>query len=252
MLQQYLFVSLIIREQFYSSGVQFEVSNVNINFLFSFTRLIVNIFFCIYQVIVFFVCLFDNFCFSCVQAVPPVNPSAKNASCIFYKYPVKDGFCKNIITSLYVYGDSDTLAYGEKETSSFLSYFGLFDIAAKCRPIMRDLYCRYHFPPCDTSLDKPQARRICRKTCEYLDQDICKEEMIFIRNASKTAPIFDYDMINCSLYDIANGGDSPECYQYYALPSTYTTVFLHNLCSGTHRAVKRIGRAQFPPNFLNF
>lgn len=160
------------------------------------------------------------FCFSCVQAVPPVNYSAKNASCIFYNYTVKDGICKNIITSLYVFGNKSTLEYGEEQTKRFQ---GLFNITAvkvseKCKPIMIDLYCRYHFPPCDTSLAKPQARRICRKTCEYMDQDLCKKEMIYVRQAVGAAPLLDKDMINCTLYKMANGGDAPECYEYYPLP----------------------------------
>ena len=162
-------------------------------------------------------CLFCS-CFSCVQAIPPVNASAKNASCIFYTYNIKGGFCKDIVTSLYVFGDSGTLKYGEHETNTFRSYFEFFDIAVECRPLMRDLYCRYHFPPCDTSLNKPRARKICRRTCEYLDQEVCKKEMILIRDAAKNAPFFNKDMINCSLYDVANGGDAAECYQYYPIP----------------------------------
>ena len=82
---------------------------------------------------------------------------------------------------------------------------------------MKDLYCRYHFSPCDTTLGKPQMRRICRRTCEYMDLVLCRDEMIFIRKAAETAPVFDYNMINCSLYDVANGGDAPECYQYHPL-----------------------------------
>jgi len=154
---------------------------------------------------------------SCVQAIPSVNASAKNASCIYYTYNIKGGFCEDIVTSLYVFGDSGTLRYGEFETNTFRSYFDIFEIANECRPLMRDLYCRYHFPPCDTSLYKPRARKICRRTCEYLDQELCKKEMILIREAAKKAPVFDRDMINCSLYDDANGGDAPECYQYYPI-----------------------------------
>ena len=46
--------------------------------------------------------------------------------------------------------------------------------------------------------------------------------MAFIRNAAETAPRFDYDMINCSTYNVANGGDAPECYQYQPLLGLYT------------------------------
>ena len=48
--------------------------------------------------------------------------------------------------------------------------------------------------------------------------------MIYIKNAAKTAPVFDYDMIKCSTYDVANGGDAPECYQYHLLPGEYSVV----------------------------
>ncbi|KAJ7382831.1 hypothetical protein OS493_032466, partial [Desmophyllum pertusum] len=103
---------------------------------------------------------------------------------------------------------------------------GFFDmptikISDKCKPIIKDLFCRYHFPPCDTSLDKPQARSICRSTCEYMDQDLCKQEMIHVRKLADTAPVLDKDMINCALYDVADGGKAPECYQYYPLPDCY-------------------------------
>ncbi|XP_020610318.1 tyrosine-protein kinase transmembrane receptor ROR2-like [Orbicella faveolata] len=148
---------------------------------------------------------------SCIQAEPPVSDSAKNGACIFYNYTVRDGLCKNVITSLYVFGDNDTLAHGEKQTMRFQRFFNMTiaKISEKCKPIMIDLFCRYHFPPCDTSLDKPHARRICRKTCEYMDQDLCKEEMVHVRQAAEAAPVVDKDMINCSLYGIANGGVEP-------------------------------------------
>ena len=169
-------------------------------------------------------------CFSCIQTQPPVSDSAKNAACIFYNYTVKDGLCKNVITSLYVFGDNDTLAHGEKQTLRFQRFFNMTiaKISEKYKPIMIDLFCRYHFPPCDTSLDKPHARRICRKTCEYMDQDLCKEEMVHVRQAAEAAPVVDKDMINCALCGSANGGDAPECYEYYSLPGACisATVFV--------------------------
>jgi len=159
-----------------------------------------------------------------VQAIPPVNASAKNSSCIYYTYNIKGGFCEDIVTSLYVFGDSGTLRYGEFETNTFRSYFDIFEIANECRPLMRDLYCRYHFPPCDISMDKPRARKICRRTCEYLDQELCEKEMILIRKAAETPGSLSaagQNMINCSLYDVVNGGDAPECYQYYPISGEY-------------------------------
>ena len=153
-----------------------------------------------------------------MQAVPPVNASAKNAACIFYSY--KGGFCKDIITSLYVFGDNKTLRNGERKTSTYQEYSHLVDLSDKCRPIFRDFVCREIFLPCDISLDKPQARKICRRTCEYLDQELCKKELDDIR---RWAVLLE-PLINCLLYDVANGGDAPECYQYYPLSGTYISV----------------------------
>ncbi|XP_078383581.1 uncharacterized protein LOC144666103 isoform X2 [Oculina patagonica] len=175
---------------------------------------------------------------SCVPAVPPVNATAQNSSCIFYNYAVKDGVCKNIITSLYVFGGKSTLQYGERQTNTFKSAFDIdrIQISEKCRPVLTDAICRYFFPQCDTSLAKPQARPICRKTCEYIDQDICKEETIFIRQAAAAAPqLRKYLLIiNCTLYDAAKGGDAPECYQYHFIPGddTKSTDCYHGIGIG--------------------
>lgn len=158
---------------------------------------------------------------SCVQAEPPVTASTRDKFCIFYKYTTGT-LCKGIITSLYVFGDQSTVDYGDRETFTFQSYFNFFEISERCQPIMRDLFCRYHYQPCDMSLRIPRPRRICRRTCEHLDYVLCVKEMVFIRNAAKTAPRFDYDMINCSTYTAANGGDAPECYQYQPLLGLYT------------------------------
>ena len=158
---------------------------------------------------------------SCLQAEPPVNASTRDEFCILYNY-TKEELCKGIITSLYVFGNKRTVDYGDFQTLNFQGYFFNFlEISKECRIIMRDLFCRYHFPPCDTSLRIPRPRRICRRSCEYLDHVLCLKEMISVRIAAKTAPGFDHKMINCSTFDVANGGDAPECYQYQPLPGLY-------------------------------
>ena len=160
----------------------------------------------------------SSFC-RCIQAVPAVSAFSRNKSCIFYNYPL-NGFCKGIITSLYVFGNQTTIAYGDRETKTLQSYFDFFEIGEECGPTLIDLHCRYHFPPCDITLEKPQKRKICRRSCTYLIDFLCKKEMGFIEKAAKTAPYFDYDMINCSTYPVASGGDGPECYQSSSLPGT--------------------------------
>ncbi|XP_066022960.1 muscle, skeletal receptor tyrosine protein kinase isoform X1 [Pocillopora verrucosa] len=157
---------------------------------------------------------------SCIPAFPPVTASARNASCIFYEY--KGEFCKDIITSLYVYGNQTTLDFGEVETETFKTYFKWFDISEKCQPIIKDLYCRYHFRPCDESLDKPTDRRICRSSCDYLMDDVCKKEADVLKMAVSSSPDFNPNMINCSFYQPANGGDAPECYEWPDIPGDNT------------------------------
>ncbi|XP_068706390.1 uncharacterized protein [Montipora foliosa] len=155
----------------------------------------------------------------CTQAIPAVSAFSRNNSCIFYNYTL-DGFCKGIITSLYVFGDQTTIAYGERETKTFNSYFNFFEIGEECSPMLIDLYCRYHFPPCDTTLEKSRKRMICRRSCSHVIDVLCKKELDFVREAAKTAPSFDYDMINYSTYPVASGGNAPECYQSSLLPGT--------------------------------
>lgn len=170
-------------------------------------------------------CFFLCFHFSCVPAVPVVNASTKNAACIFYNYTVENGICKNSLTSLYVFGDSGTLQHGEDEIAKMERFFRevqSFEISEMCKPIMIDLFCRYHFPPCDTSLDRPHARRICRKSCANLVHGLCEKEIVFFREAIAAVPgLLDENILNCTLYDIANGGDVPECYQYHTVPGQY-------------------------------
>ena len=163
--------------------------------------------------------------FSCIPAFPPVNASARNASCIFYEY--KGEFCKNITSSLYVYGDQSTLDTGERETVNFKGYFDVLEIAPECGVPFKDLFCEYSFPKCDESLAQPKKRRTCRSSCEYL-QVVCKREMALIRDI----PIFQryVDLANCSSskFSSANGGDAPECYQWYDLPGRYCNVIIYS------------------------
>lgn len=46
--------------------------------------------------------------------------------------------------------------------------------------------------------------------------------MEFFREAIAAVPgLLDKNMLNCTLYDTANGGDVPECYQYHTVPGQY-------------------------------
>ena len=171
---------------------------------------------------------FLYFYFSCVPAEPVVNASTRNAACIFYNYTVKNGICKNSIASLYVFGNSITLQHGETQIGKMARFFRevqSYQISKQCEPIMKDLFCRYHFPQCDTSLARPHARRICQTSCAYLVHGLCEREMVFFRDAIRAVPgLLDINMLNCTLYDTANGGDVPECYQYHTVPGQYSEV----------------------------
>ena len=155
-----------------------------------------------------------------------MNTSAKNASCIFYEY--EGEFCKNITRSLYVYGDQSTLESGEREAVNFNRYFKVFSgMAPECRLPVKDLFCAYIFPHCDESLAQLKERRICRSSCEYL-LVVCQREIALIRGL----PAFQYfiDMLNCSSskFASANGGDAPECHQWYDLPGRYSSVIINS------------------------
>ena len=48
---------------------------------------------------------------------------------------------------------------------------------------------------------------------------------MFFRDAIRAVPgLLDINMLNCTLYDTANGGDVPECYQYHTVPGQYSGV----------------------------
>ncbi|XP_068704711.1 inactive tyrosine-protein kinase transmembrane receptor ROR1-like [Montipora foliosa] len=169
----------------------------------------------------------------CIQAVPAVSEFARNNSCIFYKYTL-DGFCKDIITSLYVFGDQRTIAHGENQINALQFYYRFLTIGQKCAPLLIDLYCRYHFPPCDTTLEKPRKRGICRRSCNHVLDVLCAREMDLVRQEAITLPGFDHDMINCSTYPVASGGEGPECYQFSSLPDddTRSTDCYHGIGVG--------------------
>lgn len=66
---------------------------------------------------------FVYFYFSCVFVEFVVNVLIRNIVCIFYNYMVKDGICKNLILSFYVFGDSIILKNGEIEIEKMVCFF---------------------------------------------------------------------------------------------------------------------------------
>ena len=159
-------------------------------------------------------CLFFS---SCIPAEPPVSSAVRNAYCSFY--PKKAGACEDIISSRYVYGDSGFLREREDLNARFNGYLRAGFISEGCKFFIKEMACRYLFPLCDTSLNKPRAQEICRKTCQFvLYGKYCAKELDVLRTIAQTDPVFIENLINCTKYPAANGGEASECYQHPALP----------------------------------
>ena len=161
-------------------------------------------------------CLFFS---SCIPAEPPVNSAMRDASCSFY--PKIAGACTDIISNRYVYGDPGFLRGSESLNARFDGFLIL--TSEECKLFIKEAACRYLFPLCDTSLDKPRAQGVCRKTCQFVIYEKCAEELVGLRAIAEagTEPDFDRNLINCTTYPAANGGEAPECYQSHALPGDY-------------------------------
>ena len=156
------------------------------------------------------------FFFSCILAEPPVSSAMRNVSCSFY--PKIAGPCEDTISSRYVY-----LRGSESLNARFEAYLRLGLISEECKNFSKEVVCRYLFPLCDTSLNRPLAQGICRKSCQFLIYEKCAKELVALREiaAAGTEPGFDGNLINCTTYPAANGGEAPECYQHHALPGDY-------------------------------
>ena len=138
------------------------------------------------------------------------------AHCIFNSK--KSGMCENIISNQYIYGDSNSLSKSDRLISLFELYLPLYDkgLSEGCLTILKELYCHYLFPLCDTSLKKPHPQQICRKTCKFARYVRCKKEFDMLEKIRD--PSFDQDLINCTTFSSAVGGEAPECYQHHLLP----------------------------------
>ena len=159
---------------------------------------------------------------SCIPAEPPVSSASRNISCTFY--PQITGVYGDIIDNRYVFGDSGVLSKSQSMISKYQGFFGF--ISEECKRFVKEMTCRYALPLCDTSLNKPLAQRVCRKTCEFVTHEKCLLELSALSVLSAEDPDFDKNMLNCTSYPAANGGEAPECYQLPALPGDYLLYFL--------------------------
>ncbi|CAH3022247.1 unnamed protein product, partial [Porites evermanni] len=159
---------------------------------------------------------------SCIPAEPPVSSASRNISCTFY--PQIAGVCGDIISNRYIFGDSGVLSRSESLIAKYESFLAL--TSGECKIFSKEVACRYAFPLCDTSLNKPLAQGVCRKTCEFVTYEKCLNELDSLRVIAAQDSDFDEIMLNCTSYPAANGGEAPECYQLPALPGDYLLYFL--------------------------
>ena len=47
---------------------------------------------------------------------------------------------------------------------------------------------------------------------------MCKKELVILRKIAQIDSSFDRDMINCTTFSPAVGGEAPECYQHHPIP----------------------------------
>ena len=150
-------------------------------------------------------CLFFS---SCIPAEPPVSSAMRDASCSFY--PKIAGACEDIISNRYV-------------LNARFDGLLVLSTSGECKRFAKELACRYLFPLCDTSLNKPRAQGICRETCQFVIYGKCAKELDRLRPIAEAGiePGFYRNLLNCTTYPAANGGEAPECYQHHALPGDY-------------------------------
>lgn len=111
--------------------------------------------------------------FSCIPAEPPVSFASRNISCTFY--PQIAGVCGDIISNRYIFGDSVVLSRSESLIAKYEGFLAL--TSRECKIFSKEVACRYAFPLCDTSLNKPLAQGVCRKTCEFVTYEKCINEL---------------------------------------------------------------------------
>ena len=159
---------------------------------------------------------------SCIPAEPTVSSASRNISCTFYSQIA--GVCGDIIGNRYVFGDSGVLSKSESMISKYVGFLGF--VSEECKLFIKEMACHYAFPLCDTSLTKALAQRVCRKTCEFVTYEKCLLEVRTLRVITAPDSDFDENILNCTSYPAANGGEAPECYQLPALPGDYLLYFL--------------------------
>ena len=138
-----------------------------------------------------------------------------------YQGQFPDGYCKDIIGHLPVYGSFQNLNKSEnklhqyeiarsyllktrhkKEIDNIYSF-----VRQSCLDMVDDVYCHYYFQRCNMS-SRPQL--ICRETCQKLYFEVCDREFAMVKHFVETDPSVFIDIINCKTLSFRSG--SSNCY----------------------------------------
>ncbi|XP_078365666.1 uncharacterized protein LOC144649949 isoform X2 [Oculina patagonica] len=145
--------------------------------------------------------------------------------CIPYQSAFSNGYCKDIIGYLPVYGtDFMELQNNEDNMLRFRVAKGFVEQALKnsteedgfvvrqsCLDMVDDVYCHHYFKRCYISSRPPL---ICREACEQLYYHVCDREFKMVEDFMKSREGIDYpyyfDIINCTTLPFRN--ESSNCY----------------------------------------
>lgn len=140
--------------------------------------------------------------------------------CSPYQDKFPDGYCKDIIGYLPVYGNYQDLNKSENEMRRFQTVKnlvlqtrpqpwqrGIPFVRQSCLDMVDDVYCHHYFKRCYIS---SRLQVVCRETCEELLFKFCDREYKNLQDFARMVPSFFMDVINCSTLPFRN--KSPNCY----------------------------------------
>lgn len=143
------------------------------------------------------------------------------AMCSPYQGIFPNGYCKDIIGYLPVYGsyqdllESETMLHHYQLAKNFLQKTrqqrginGIYSfVRQSCLDMVDDVFCHHYFKHCNIS-SKPQF--ICRETCNKLLFEVCDREFEEVKDFAEQEPSFFMDIINCRTLPFRNKSSS--CY----------------------------------------
>ena len=129
--------------------------------------------------------------------------------CTPYQAVFPNGYCKDIIGYLPVYGTNQKdMVLNEmkmvryREAINLLIKNNTLDARQSCLEMVDDVYCHHYFKRCYISSRPPL---ICREACEELFSKACDREYKKVQNLG-----YNFDIIDCTTLPSRNG--SSHCY----------------------------------------